>query len=284
MKNARVVITDLFKRLGAVLGDALSAFGRNNDLSAASSLAFSATLALIPALLLLTVLLGTAIGSSAQALRETEELLKQLIPAYSQVVMREVGVITSHKGAIGIVNLLVLFLSITPLAADLRTSLGTIFWEKPHTSFLRGKLVDVVVSLLFLAGISAVTAAGVMLTVVGRFRPLQLLSGRLEAAAFFLLVTGVSFALYYVFSPHVRLRSLMKGALAAAVLWFAMRPAFQLFLAYNPGYGFAFGSFKSLFVVIIWIYFSLVVFLIGAEIAASIVRNESRDINKIRSL
>ena len=49
-----------------------------------------------------------------------------------------------------------------------------------------------------------------------------------------------------------------------------MTPAFHLFITYNPGYGFAFGSFKSLFVVIIWIDYSLVVFLFGAEITASL--------------
>jgi hypothetical protein len=54
-----------------------------------------------------------------------------------------------------------------------------------------------------------------------------------------------------------------------------MTPAFNLFLTYNPGYGFAFGSFKSLFVVIIWIYYSLVVFLFGAEIAACLGRGET---------
>jgi hypothetical protein len=54
-----------------------------------------------------------------------------------------------------------------------------------------------------------------------------------------------------------------------------MRPAFHLFLTFNPGYGFAFGSFKSLFVVIIWIYASLAVFLFGAEIARSLHRHEA---------
>lgn len=54
-----------------------------------------------------------------------------------------------------------------------------------------------------------------------------------------------------------------------------MGPLFHKFLAYNPGYGLAFGSFKSLFVVIIWIYYSLVVFLLGAEIAAGLERRES---------
>jgi CRP-like cAMP-binding protein len=64
------------------------------------------------------------------------------------------------------------------------------------------------------------------------------------------------------------------GALVGGALWYLMGPLFYMFLAYNPGYGLAFGSFKSLFVVIIWIYYSLIVFLLGAEIAAALERRE----------
>ncbi len=69
--------------------------------------------------------------------------------------------------------------------------------------------------------------------------------------------------------------------MVASLIWFAMRPAFHLFLTFNPGYGFAFGSFKSLFVVIIWIYASLAVFLFGAEIARSLHRHEAVFMKKL---
>ena len=83
---------------------------------------------------------------------------------------------------------------------------------------------------------------------------------------------GIS--LFFTFSSKVRIRQLIMGSLVTSLLWFAMRPAFHIFLMYNPGYGFAFGSFKSLFIVIIWIYCSLVVFLFGAEIAAVSARTK----------
>jgi hypothetical protein len=83
------------------------------------------------------------------------------------------------------------------------------------------------------------------------------------------------------FSAKVRLRELLIGSLVTSLLWFTMTPAFHLFLTYNPGYGFAFGSFQSLFVVIIWIYYSLVVFLFGAEIAASLGRDETVFLKKL---
>jgi hypothetical protein len=89
---------EVLKKIRIILADAAASFRKNNDLSAASSLAFSTTLALIPALFLLTFLLGAAIGSSTRALRETEELLAQLIPAYSQVILREMVFSQAAKG------------------------------------------------------------------------------------------------------------------------------------------------------------------------------------------
>jgi membrane protein len=91
----------------------------------------------------------------------------------------------------------------------------------------------------------------------------------------------VVFLFYFIFSSRMRNRYLLAGALVTAFIWFAMRPAFHLFLTYNPGYGFAFGSFKSLFVVIIWIYVSLVIFLLGAEIAQSLHQHEAVFVKKL---
>ena len=269
------MLSEFLKKIRVILVDAGVSFRRNNDLTASSSLAFSATLALIPAIFLLTFLLGAAIGSSERALRETQELLARFIPAYSHVILREVSFITGHKGAIGLVNLFVLFWSITPLAADLRISLGIIFRKKPGRPFLLEKLFDVAISIVFLVGSAAVTVAGIVLTVAERLRPLRLLPGSLEEVAPVVIVFGTVFALYYTFSRKSRVRDLAIGSLVASALWLAMRPAFHLFLTYNPGYGFAFGSFKSLFVIIIWIYFSLALFLFGAEIAASLGRSEA---------
>lgn len=272
---------DLLKKLWVVLAEAVSSFRRNNDLTAASSLAFSAMLALIPALFLLTFLLGAAIGSSARALQRTQELMTQLVPAYSQDIMREVRVIASHKGTIGSLNLLVLFWSITPLVADFRVTLGSIFRKKPSRPFLLEKLFDVAIGVVFLVGLSAAAIAGVALTVMGRMHPLRLLPAYIGEVAPFAVVSGVVFALYFTFSSKLRVRHLIVAALIASSLWFLMRPAFHIFLMYNPGYGFAFGSFKSLFVVIIWIYFSLVLLLFGAEIGASLGRKETVFIKKL---
>jgi membrane protein len=263
------IVSDFFKKLRLVLPEAFSSFRKNNDLTAASSLAFYAMLALIPALYLLTFLLGAVIGSSAQAFRKTQELMSQFVPAYSHAILKEVVFIKGHREAIGLMNLFVLFWSITPFVAELRLSLGMIFPKGPSRPFLLEKLFDVAISIIFLIGLSAVAVAGVVLSLMERIQPLRLLPIYLEEIAPFIVVTAVVFSLYFTFSSKMRIRQFIIGSLVTSLLWFAMRPVFHLFLTYNPGYGFAFGSFKSLFVVIIWIYYFLVVFLFGAEIAAA---------------
>jgi len=269
------------KKQWLVLTEALSSFMRNNDLTAASSLAFSAMLALIPTLFLLTYLLSLAIGSSSQALARTQELLMRVLPAYSQDIVKEVRLLSSHKGAVGLVNIVVLFWTMTPFVADMRFVLGTVFKLKPGRPFLLEKLFDVVVSMVFLVGITAIMVAGIAFQLLEKESLLRVLPRNVEALVLFLLVTSVVFLFYYIFSPRMLSRYLLAGAVVTTLIWFALRPAFHLFLTFNPGYGFAFGSFKSLFVVIIWIYASLVIFLLGAEIAESLHRRETVFIKKL---
>ncbi len=273
--------TDYIKKQWLVLAEALSSFMRNNDLTAASSLAFSAMLALIPTLFLLTYLLSLAIGSSTQALARTQELLMRLLPAYSQDIVKEVRFLAAHKGAVGLVNIVVLFWTMTPFVADMRFVLGAIFRRKPGRPFLLEKLFDVVVSMVFLVGLTAIMVAGIAFKLLEKENLPRVLPWNVEALVLFLLVTSVVFLFYFIFSVGMRNRYLLAGAVATTLIWFSMRPAFHLFLTFNPGYGFAFGSFKSLFVVIIWIYVSLVIFLLGAELAEGLHLRETVFLKKL---
>jgi membrane protein len=275
------MVTDFIKKLRIVASETFSSFRKNRDLTAASSLAFSSTLALIPALFLLTFALSGVIGSSVQAAAKTQELLLQVVPAYSGDILREARSLSSQGGAIGILNLLVLLWSVTPLTAELRTALGTVFRKKPSRPFLLEKLFDVALSLVFLTGLSVIAAAGVVLALIEKKSRLHLDLGFFENVIPFFFIAVVVFSLYFAFSAKMRPRHLAVGALTTSVLWLMMTPAFHLFLTYNPGYGFAFGSFQSLFAIIIWIYYSWVVFLFGAEMAASLGRDEAVFIKKL---
>jgi membrane protein len=272
---------ELVRQGWGTLQEAAGGFNRNSDLRQASSLAFYSTLALIPALLLLTFLLSVGIGSSQAATLKTAEFIRQVIPRFGEVVLREVGSLASHPRAAGTLNLLVLTWSLTPLVSCLREIINTMFKLRNRRTLLASKAMDLATGMAFIVGLAGMAGAGVALRFLARFswgiRPPVSLNFTLPFGFTVLLVWGV----YYAFTPRVRNRHLLAGALTTAVLWFLLRPAFTLFLTHDPGYGFAFGSFKSIFIVVIWIYYSMAALLFGAEVVASLHRGERLPIHRL---
>ena len=267
-------MSHILKKSMMVAAETVSSFRRNNDLAAASSMAFSAMLAIIPALFLLTALLSLAIGSSQDAFRRVQEMATQVIPTYSQEIVKEVQYLARNIRTFGLVNGFIFLLAVTPLVTDLRAALGVIFRSGSERPFLLVKLIDLAMTVVFLLGITAISAAGVALAVAEKWLRLPGLPPYLGRVDQYLFIALAFFLLYWVFSRKVRAVHLSAGALIGSALWYLMGPLFYAFLAYNPGYGLAFGSFKSLFVVIIWIYYSFAVFLLGAEAAAALERRE----------
>ncbi len=260
--------------------EAVDAFLRNNGFQAASSLAFYTALALVPSLLLLTWLLGMIIGSSQVAMSRTELVVQEMIPRFGEVLLREVSQL-SHGGAVaGALNGLVLFWSVIPLVGSMRSSVETCFRALSRRPLWLRAIVDVVTGVLFVTGVAAVAALSVALRIL-RTRASLTVPAWIDVGVPFAFSVLLLALVYFVLAPKVRPAHLFAGSFGAATVWFAMRPAFALFLTFNPGYGMAFGSFKSLFIVIIWVYCSQAVFLLGAELIAALHRKDAILIHRL---
>jgi len=268
-------------RAWVVFQEALRGFKRNDDLRQASSLAFYTTLALIPTLLLLTATLAFAIGSSQAAMHRVADFLHEVLPRSGDVILREVAALARNKRSFGWLNVFILLWSLTPLIAALRSVLNTIFKIEPRRAFWTTKALDLGVALAFLCGIALVAGTGVLLRGVKRWAPTWAIPGEWTTLLPFLITALLLWGLLGILVRSVPSRALLVGALVTTTLWFVLRPAFTLFLTYNPGYGVAFGSFKSLFLSIIWIYYSMAVLLFGAEVASALHRAETLMIHRI---
>lgn len=297
-----------------ILKEAFSSFRKNNDMNMAASMAFYTALSLVPALFLITYIAGSLIGSSEKAFMRIQELIMQFIPKYSEVVMREVKKVIGLKKGVGIINLMILLWSILPLSSSIRSSLGIIFRIGIRKPYLIEKLFDVLIIVLFILVVSLVAIRGLLIDFVKSIIPFFHIPIYAGQAVSVIVVFLLFLFLYWAFTlnrsqrseirlqennslkeessatvtfaPNFRLwpvtykslkpsAYLFWGAFSATCLWFLMRPLFNLMLSYNPGYGLAFGSFKSIFIVIIWIYYSQIVFLFGAEIASALQRKEA---------
>jgi membrane protein len=296
-----------------ILKEAFSSFRKNNDMNMAASMAFYTALSIVPALFLITYIAGYLIGSSEKAFIRIQELIMQFIPKYSEIIMREVKKIIGLKKGVGIINLMILLWSILPLSSSIRSSLGIIFRIGIRKPYLIEKLFDVLIIVLFILVVSLIAIRGLLIDFVKSVIPFFRIPIYAGQAVSFIVVLLLFLFLYWAFTfnrsqgSEIRLKEknslkekssanvtfatnfrwpvayrslkplayLFWGAFSATCLWFLMKPLFNLMLSYNPGYGLTFGSFKSIFIVIIWIYYSQIVFLFGAEIASALQRKEA---------
>jgi membrane protein len=128
--------------------------------------------------------------------------------------------------------------------------------------------------MLSILGLGAISAASISLRILKQHAPDLALfrwTGHLLPG---LMTMALLLCVYAVFVPRMKVRTLLLGAITTALFWNLLRPAFQFLLTLNPHFGFAFGSFKSVFIVVIWIYYSLAVLLLGAEMIAALHRKD----------
>jgi membrane protein len=161
------------------------------------------------------------------------------------------------------------------LTDTLRTSFDRIFRFTPEASFVRTRIQNLrsalFVVLLFVAfipgeifytrAVGGPGSAGKFLSEI-----LPVFCG----AFLFMLVLYLSF-------PPRRLtrRQLLTATLLSAVLLLVMREVFSVFISFTPGFGEAFGALKTLFIMMIWVYYCFLVILFGAELMVHIGRKEA---------
>ena len=256
-----------------VARESLRSFSRNRNLETAATLAYYGFLSLMPLVLLLIYVLGLVVVSSSAALDALRELLADLFPTFNDELLGDLAVLAGQR-VWGVVSLVVLLWSMTPFAGAARHAIVDIFKGEHRPAFVREKLTDLAVVLAMLLLFLLFTVARLVGDAIGSELPHMLRLGRaLASAATTTLVVGL---FYKVFAPvPLRWRDALAGSVAAALLLGLIRPLFELLLHYNPNFGYAFGSVKAIFLLLVWAYYTFAVLLFGAEISANAHRREA---------
>lgn len=262
---------------GFVLRQSFFSFIQNKGLEKAAVLAFNSFFALFPLVLLLLFVAGRYMASSQVAMEAIEQVVSQMMPMFSEVIIREVEGLAVQRTWGGI-SLLLLLLGVTPMAGAIRGAFDQIYKRDRPLPFLKEKLLDGVAVLLMLLMLFLLVTGEIAYAVIGSFIAGKMpLVVRLTDILVPVLVTMAFISIiHYVFAPvRLHLMSVLAGGFVTAVLLALMGPVFTAIMKFNPDYGFAFGSLKAVFLLLIWIYYSFVAILVGIEVAACIHWRES---------
>ena len=265
-----------------LIKEALSDFRDDNALRIAAALSFYTVFALPPLLILVTMIAGMFwdAGGVEQAL--IQEIQRAIGPEGAEQVrsMIRQGSAADRDGALApVLSVAALLFGATGAFAQLQDALNTV-WEvqrDPRRGSLLATVMKRVLSfgmilvIVFLLLVSLVVSA--LLTAAGDFAAALLPGAFGEAAlwianlALSLVVVTLLFMTIYRVLPDAQVawEDVFRGALVTGVLFIAGEHLLGLYFSESDP-GSVFGAAGSLAIVFLWVYYSAVIFLFGAEI------------------
>ncbi|MFQ5498391.1 MAG: YihY/virulence factor BrkB family protein [Candidatus Zixiibacteriota bacterium] len=247
----------------------------------ASGLAFSLFTCVIPLLLILFSLLGMVLGRPSIAL-EISRFIEQAIPYgdyadyVKQLIFDRVDEFTEYRRFAGILGGIGLVFASTGLFSGMRTVLNSVYRIKGAESVLIAKLRDIGLVLLVLLYFLLSTA------VLPVWKLAKAYAHHLAILEFFryglienmfwatvsLALIFLAFWIIYRLIPRGRLshKVVLVSALWATLLWKGAELLFGFYLAHMVTIKQVYGAYTLLVVVAFWIYYTAIVFIMGAMI------------------
>jgi len=270
---------------GAFVREVAAAWSRDRCFSRAAAVAFYTAFSIAPVLVIVLWLVGLFVDSALATDRLLVEMRRLVGPAGADVFLGALQHLNDRGegGSAAIIAFGALLVGATTAFAELKESLDEIWgarnlqgggiWGLLKTRLLAlGMLVVLALLLLVLLAVNA----GIGLL----SEPLSDLIGLREATALrwmsrlvTVLAIALLFASIYKLLPSVSLRwtEVGRASMVTALLFMAGHAAISTYVGSSAATS-AYGAAGSLAAVLLWIYYSALIFFLGAELTRAWVR------------
>jgi membrane protein len=265
-----------------MLTAAVSAWWNDQAPSKGAALAYYSMFSIAPLLFLIISIAGLVFGPEAVRGMVFDQISSLMGPNGAEAIKEMLAHVSEPQtgGWAAGLSVAVLLFGASTVFGQLQTALDTI-WEVPEEekekdkrsgiwTFIRSRLLTfgMVLGLAFLVTVSLLLSSA--LSALGKWwGPIF---GQWEAVAYLLdivvnlgVLTAV-FAAIYKLMPRasIQWRDVWVGAFVTVVLFIVGKFLIGLYLG-KSDVGSSFGAFGSLVIVMVWIYYSAQIFLLGAE-------------------
>jgi len=268
------------RRLWAVLKRAVAGWWHDNVPHLGAALSYYTLFSLAPILVVAISIGGLAFG--AEAVRG--EIVGQIdgLVGHTGAVLEGAAKPSSSVPAT-IIGIMTFFLGATGAFLELQTALNAIWRVKPKASgsFLRALMIDRLISFGLVVGVgflmltSLLVSAGLaaLHTYMGETFPGGAVLWEAVNVIVSLAVISILFAMVYKVLPDVELawRDVWVGGLVTAGLWTVGKLLIGLYLG-TSALASSYGAAGSVIVLLVWVYYSAQIILLGAEFTREYVK------------
>jgi membrane protein len=193
------------------------------------------------------------------------------IPGATSILKQNITGIIELRGAFGVISIIILFWGASAMFGAISLAINRA-WDiyQYHRSFFIRKASEL--GMVFSIGILFLLSLGTSAVISIIFKALKLPAANLiivdlgsRVIAFMLIF--VVFLLLYKLIPNTRTqwRYVWQGALLAAILFETARTIFVFYINHIANYQLIYGSIASIIVLLVWIYYSAFIMILGAE-------------------
>jgi membrane protein len=268
--------------MGAALSTikcAVSHWSADQAATIGAALAFYCAFSIAPLLVILLTIAGWIVGAEAAYGHITVQLTALFGKSTAEILLQAVRSSQTADGTIAtIVSAVTLLLGATTVFNALEAALEQIWGARElvpqgvrgwiRTRVLSFGLILAVGFLLLVSLVLSTALSAVRTAIARRFTEFVVLAGVLDFVISVGLVTGL-IALIYRYMPARRMawRPILWGALVTAVLFHLGRWGIAWYLGRSTQPS-AFGAAASFAAMLLWLYYSAQIFLLGAEFTA----------------
>ena len=254
----------------------------------AGGLAFSLFVCIIPFMLIMFFILGNILNSASMH-TQVNAFIDTIIPyaKYAEfvkkIIFSRINEVIEYKNIAGIIGISGLLFAASGLFSSMRTILNKVFGIESNVHFLLGKLRDFALVLMVILIFFVTTILTPLLDLLRQIAQKWDVLGFFSISLFehflislvSLVIIFIVFSVLYIAVPVRKLgrKATLISAIWAAILWEAAKQGFGFYLHHFTTLGRIYGAYAIMVVVAFWIYYSSIVFIVGAEIGRLYVEN-----------
>ncbi len=246
-------------------------FREERCLQVASSLTFTALLAIVPIITVALTMISAFPVFRELMLHLQQFLVQNMLPQSAESIAAYTEQFAENAARLTAVGIVFLFVTAMIVLQTIDRALNQI-WRvpRPRTTVQRVFIYWALLTvgpLLIGAGLSL--TSWLISQSLGLVKDLPLATEAL-AKVVPIGLTGLAFAFLYITLPNRRVlvRDALSGGFLAALAFEGMKHAFALYITHFPTHRVVYGAFASVPVFLLWIYLSWLVVLSGAVAAA----------------
>ncbi len=277
-------ISRYFKRLWLFLIRLQREIGYDDCMGMAAQIAYYTMLGLFPFLIFLLGLLSTfPLGESLQPVMLAELRNQMPLEAAQYVTDTTLNLLPNRNQGLLSVGFLASLWGASMAVGALITTINRAYNIRPRRNLAVQKLYAIVLTLI-LSGMWLMSMTIVLVGPDFTQRIFEFFNIASETNTFWtsirlpmaFLLNLLALSILYYIAPEAKqkFRWIMPGALTSTLMWMLASSAFRIFLRNFGAYNKTYGSLAAVVILLVWLWMSGFIFLLGAEINALMKRQK----------